>query len=993
MNPLKLALTTVACVCALALAPYAIKHWLPSGESAPTVAKPAETNAQFASLPVETAPSPLNPEKPAAADKAKVSGTQSAAASAAELPKPIELPPAPGDNAKSANDAPVKAQNFANLPAPSMAVPDDAVASAPNVPSISTESAIAPTATQSPASAPPVVTSTQAKPPATASAPATQSADALPKPPDTNAAAEVATGLSAPQVGKPELPYRPEVAKAQELLARLGFQVGNVDGKLGQRTEMAITQFQQKNSLHANGDPDSRTLAKMEKLVADLPAATAAQQLASKQVANAVTPAQARGDNAAAKIGAIALPAKTGDTKAGISEDASQFRLITVNKPNSDSKAAPATSPDPLTAPSAITLPPGVSASRLFSDADDKVRIEPGRVPTMQRVSDVKRIQEKLIAGGTYEGEPDGKWGDKTITALYAFQRKHNMRETIRLDDKMWHGIIAAAKEDFAKTEAAAKQKPNGKSAAPVAAVASIAAPKAPKPADKQKETASRSTGSAKPAVSGLPMEAIAASAAPLPDEKRLIAIATDPTTAKNPIAADEDKAKTSLGSPQPESLEISKPEAPKPVEVRQDAPKTAELPKPDIKVENVAPAKKSDPPLPNAKKDSEPSQIAMVSKPKPPAAAAESTYATAPTAEPASVQKDSKKAGGEVVLRLNSDAGLPQTPALSTPATVTAAEVAPVPTGIAAELPTLAPPKPSGNAPDPFAVSGAKKTAKLPGMIASTGQPQKLITKSPAAATAEQKVASAEPAKSTGTDAAKSPGISLSDSSSAQNVANVIMPPAVTGAKDTALQKEVADAKGQIAKLSSDAHYEAGKYAPQVLDGVNTMVGKVEREMDSHSANTDAIRNELSKAIHGLDDVKRQALNRKATEKVGEIDQIYKVVKARFAPELKKKEFADTMAKIDNGYTAMKTDFKKGNLDPIVDRCDGFRLAIELLANDAAKQRLDAQLGKRSVKSKLPKGVSKQIETLRAQNKCVEALDLLEKNTPKGRSESKDRE
>jgi peptidoglycan hydrolase-like protein with peptidoglycan-binding domain len=52
-----------------------------------------------------------------------------------------------------------------------------------------------------------------------------------------------------------------DVRDAQQALQSKGFDVGSIDGQMGPKTEAAIKQFQQKNSLDASGQLDAQTLA------------------------------------------------------------------------------------------------------------------------------------------------------------------------------------------------------------------------------------------------------------------------------------------------------------------------------------------------------------------------------------------------------------------------------------------------------------------------------------------------------------------------------------------------------------------------------------------------------------------------------------------------------------------------------------------------------------------------------------------------------------
>ncbi|MCX7019798.1 MAG: peptidoglycan-binding protein [Candidatus Sumerlaeota bacterium] len=222
---------------------------------------------------------------------------------------------------------------------------------------------------------------------------------------------------------------------------------------------------------------------------------------------------------------------------------------------------------------------------------------------------------------------------------------------------------------------------------------------------------------------------------------------------------------------------------------------------------------------------------------------------------------------------------------------------------------------------------------------------------------------------------------------------AKVTLPSGVKGkqsvaSKSSSLLQQIDEAQARAAMVAD--HYEIGKYSPKGLETVNMIVNQLKRQAETQSGDSEAIKNMIQQADRELEKAKRDSMRKKAQAKVSEIESAYKSLKSRFSAELRKTPMSDTMSKIDAGFTAMEADYKKGNYDPIVERCDGFKLAIEMLANDAAKKYVDSRLEQKSVKSKLSKSTMKDIEVLRSQNKNTEAASLLDsvagagKQTPK---------
>jgi peptidoglycan hydrolase-like protein with peptidoglycan-binding domain len=202
-----------------------------------------------------------------------------------------------------------------------------------------------------------------------------------------------ATPTATPKI---ELPYRAEVAKAQELLLKLKQFEGKADGKLGPITQAAITAYQKKNGLSSKGEPDSATISKLEKEV---------EQLATKS------------DAKAGEVAAVEKPAteiKITDTKPG----------ATATKAASVPKADD---------PQFVVLRKTQGAPMKSADI--------GPVPRMTKVAEVKKLQEKLSAAKVYSDAPDGKWGHKTIVAMKEFQEKNGLEVTGKPNKETWQKL------------------------------------------------------------------------------------------------------------------------------------------------------------------------------------------------------------------------------------------------------------------------------------------------------------------------------------------------------------------------------------------------------------------------------------------------------------------------------------------------------------------------------------------------------------------------
>ncbi|MGI8906697.1 MAG: peptidoglycan-binding protein [Candidatus Sumerlaeaceae bacterium] len=645
---------------------------------------------------------------------------------------------------------------------------------------------------------------------------------------ETKSAADKPTPAA---TAKPELPYRADVARAQQLLLKLGKFEGKHDGKLGPITQAAITDFQKENALTAKGEPDGATLKKLAAAVADLPTPE------DKTAADVSSPIQISG----AKSGT----AKKSDTTPSKADDP-QFVVLR--------KATP---------PSKV--------------------VDAGPVPRMTRVAEVKALQEKLVQAKVYAGEPDGKWGHNTIVAMKEFQEQNKLEVTGKPNKETWRKLneVAIAEWEVVEKNAIAKKQTSDKTESRIS-ITDV------KPSAKPKTI----------------------SKAPL-----TIAVTQAALTLKNSEAVKEPEVeKVTNSSPAVDSSKAEK------LEVSQPAPIAA-------------------PPSPETVKSIEPPSLSGLPQPH---------------------------QGGDVVVKLNADAGVAKDAILATPAAVSEIATASADTLVLENpmQPTLLPVDP------PLAQTGTAPVEEAGDITVRA--PKRDIASAPTASSPLP---------------ASTPTVAAPVAVSTQALDDSELPPAASKAAAARLEKELAEAQARVAMVSNDPRYELEKYAPKALESVNGLVDKVKRDVSGSVPDSDSARSNLRMIDEELEKAKQQCLKQKAEQKVAQVDAIYTEVKQRFGKEIGKTgkgkatessaRLADLMGKIDTGYSAMLADFKKGNYDPIVERCDGFKLQIEILGNEAAKSYLETTLEKS--KGKLSRETLAEIEDLRGQNKYMEAVTLLD--------------
>jgi peptidoglycan hydrolase-like protein with peptidoglycan-binding domain len=714
----------------------------------------------------------------------------------------------------------------------------------------------------------------------------------LPVPePAIRLATEIAQATPAPTptpTPKPEIPYRKEVEDAQRALEVLELSAGRIDGKLGPKTVTAIKTFQKQLSMAETGEPDGTTLKKLTEL------ARAAETRAAKKAEE-----QRLAAEAAVKSAEEELSKKPG-TKADDPE------LVLVRKDEEAQK-------------------------------DEEVQVEEiiipdaGAVPTLKRVSDVKKLQEKLAAAGIYKDNVDGKWGDDTIAAMRAYQEKYELKVTGKPNQETWNRMNwverrsskSAASRPTQDEEAGEQEDkilvdiPREK---PVVYADSGAVPTLQMVSDVKKlqerlacagmyaDTIDGKWGDDTRAAMRVFQEKHGLEVTGKPNKETWQKL-NDPKTgavvekrsAKQVTKTSSSKVEMADAKGKFTRNEI--PASREPVTIDLTAGRSEKTVPADEGVESKLSA--------GVERD------LKVSGPESPQAvsariAEEQAAVPAAIEAPKSARRVQEK---EVFVKVNADAGAMKPEAIATPA-----------------IPQSALDDSGDNIAASNAQDGqeeAKQVASLPKI--SVRAPSRASSSSPAAAKGSAQL--------------------------------------VSKSKSSLDQKEdVVETDNEVVLLPP-----ASK---RVMSSVTESLPAKAAEDTSVAEKPVALSASLAVSDPPVDS------REKAEQKVQEVERIYNEVKDRFADEVRKGSLADVMAKIDSGYTAMKGDFKKGNYDPIIERCDGFKLQIEIIGNKAARNYLEAELGKKAMKQKLRGDDHKKIESLRHDEKYMEAARLLEELT-----------
>ena len=685
------------------------------------------------------------------------------------------------------------------------------------------------------------------------------------------------------------LPFRNDVKEAQALMSKLGLTTGKIDGKLGPVTQAAISDFQKKYNLTPSGEPNPDTLASLNKAVAALPTPTPAPSptpsLTPAAELAVSTPATAKIEIADAKLPSLSeKDAKDADSS--IADDGSANTSSNESASSGDNSLK-ADNPDLVMvrknseAESHDSAPAELASNNAIPEPVAP-KANPGPVPTLRSVKDVKKLQEKLHEANVYNDTIDGKWGHNTIEAMKTFQKNNNLEVTGKPNHETWEKMNSGPVNALNVADASTALDKNEDSASEE--TDSSNSPAAPQSETKTMDIVAEVT----PDTGPLPGLNSQKDVKRLQERLKLAHVYSDSVDGRwghNTIVAMKDFQKQN-------GLEVTG---------KPNSDTWKKLSQVSSSGKDVA--------------ESRSDKVAKNDK-------IQISDSAAKKHEPAR-NADSKN--HDVVMKLNPDAGDPQVEAIATPATVS---------------------------------TRARHT--------------------PARAEENSDAAEDKPEQKLVADADELASTNNNDSDEKP------------AGKNNPLTKQVEAAKARIDSVSNDPRYEVDRYAPKMLESVTGIADKLKREAASNSSNPSEMKADLKRIDEGLEQAKKESLKKKATRKVADVESTYNSVKKIFPEYIheisstsgksSKEQMIELMSKIDNGYDAMKADYKKGVYDRIVERCDGFIMQIEILGDEVAREYVKSQLDKKSVSSKLGDSTLSQIKQLQEKKQNMEAAEILEK-------------
>ncbi len=208
-------------------------------------------------------------------------------------------------------------------------------------------------------------------------------------------------------------------------------------------------------------------------------------------------------------------------------------------------------------------------------------------------------------------------------------------------------------------------------------------------------------------------------------------------------------------------------------------------------------------------------------------------------------------------------------------------------------------------------------------------------------------------------------------------------------------LRKDIEDKRAQINLVSNDSTYEVKKYAPKMLETVNSMVDNLKIESVSNDPAEARVR--LAKIDEELEKAKSESMKKKAGEMVADVRNSYKQLKEHFPERIKslslkndeekarREELTELVAKCDVGFEAMSKDFDKGKYMPIFENGVNFCATIENISTDVAEVYVEKKLEEKDVKKKLKKDDVTEIKALQNDENHVKAAEILDDRISSG--------
>ena len=227
-----------------------------------------------------------------------------------------------------------------------------------------------------------------------------------------------------------------QVVKLQKRLSDLGYYTGDIDGKYGPQTAIAVSKYQQDNKLKVDGKVGTQTLVSLQLDWNDAPVVTPAPPSVPEVFTDTAMPnslSSGSKGNAVKKLQeALAAEGLYADTVDGYYGDSTKIAVMEYqakyNADNPDKPQLPVNGVAGSATLTALGLKPSASPSTS--------RLEIGSTGEM-----VETVQQKLKDAGYYTGEVNGIFDNATEKAVKDFQEASGLKKDGIVGTKTWQAL------------------------------------------------------------------------------------------------------------------------------------------------------------------------------------------------------------------------------------------------------------------------------------------------------------------------------------------------------------------------------------------------------------------------------------------------------------------------------------------------------------------------------------------------------------------------
>ena len=232
-----------------------------------------------------------------------------------------------------------------------------------------------------------------------------------------------------------------QVVKLQTRLKDLGYYTGEIDGRYGPQTAIAVSKYQQDNGLKVDGKVGTQTLASLQLGYTEAPVVIPEKPAEPEVFTDTAMPSQlssgSKGNSVIKLQQALQAEGLYTGTVDGYFGDSTKIAVMEYqDKYNKAYEAAHPGEKGPLPVSGVATSATLIALGLKPSASPSTSRLEVGSTGDM-----VKTVQQKLKDGGYYTGDVNGIFDNDTQKAVKAFQKASGLKQDGIVGSQTWKAL------------------------------------------------------------------------------------------------------------------------------------------------------------------------------------------------------------------------------------------------------------------------------------------------------------------------------------------------------------------------------------------------------------------------------------------------------------------------------------------------------------------------------------------------------------------------